>query len=214
MDKSFLLFLTENEFVQVATELQQRLTNEVLEKALAQWPDDIRKQTGPAFASRLKSRRAQLPELGRTFYEKLAKEPAIVGSDEADLFLIERQPNGDVRLQVFAKPSAQRQKRLTGERLFKKAETELIELYGLGGDDEFQITGQGKRGIKLKLYGGEGADRIRASATSKGSRSRTILYDEEDGNEIDPGRTAKVKSYEPEAQQFNATGWLLRHRLH
>ena len=46
------------------------------------------------------------------------------------------------------------------ERTFKTNETKEVQLFGFGGDDEFEINGNVKKSIKVRIIGGEGDDQI------------------------------------------------------
>ncbi len=214
-DLTFFNFLTKADFLQIADSMQQALTDEVINEALAVWPENIRSISEKEFTSKLTARRQQLPKVAEKLYAILATEVNIPGTDKKEKFNIERLQNGDVKVQVYSDNENCTADSVLGERIFHRKETRLIRIYGLGGDDKIQINGSGKRGIKLEIYGGEGKDEISNLATSRSPKRYTKIYDSDDGDEIKEGKKAKViDDYNPLAEEFNSAGWLLRHRLY
>ena len=214
MDKSLLVYLTAQDFQQVADSLRQRLTDAVIARALAVWPPEIYALSGPEFAQKLRSRREQLPAVAGKFYALLARDVEIPGTDAAERFVLTPAGPGRVTIRVYGqRPDTPAM--LLGQRTFDARETRSIKLFGLGGNDTFEVAGLPDLRLAIGLYDGAGQDTIRQTPTPDGGKSnRVTVYDSGDGNTIEVGRAIEVRDYQPQAQEYDAAGWLLRHRLY
>jgi hypothetical protein len=63
------------------------------------------------------------------------------------------------------------------QRMFISSETKEIRLYGLGGEDKFDIAGTVNKAILLRIIGGDGKDSIIDQSTVKGWQHKTKIYD-------------------------------------
>ena len=214
LDTSLLSYLNKEDFKQIADSLQQSLTDEVIVKATHTWPAEIYALSGAEFEAKLKSRRDQLPAIADKFYKILAQQVIIAGTDKAEKFVVERLNKRQTKISVFGLDDNCGAQKI-GERIFTTSETKSIQLYGLGGDDIFEIAGDVSRGINIYLYDGAGEDTFRDESAVKSLKRKIWIYDSGDGNNIKAGRRTKViKHYKPQAEEFNGDGWLLRYRLH
>ena len=86
-------------------------------------------------------------------------------------------------------------------------------MYGRNGDDEFGVKGEIRPKIKIKVWGGAGAD----SYTVKGPKQmarRVWMEDTEYRNTYDLSKGTRQRTEQnPRASQFDAEGWLLRYYL-
>ena len=78
-------------------------------------------------------------------------------------------------------------------RIFKRAETNEIRLYGISGNDEYVVTGKVNKGIKVRLIGGPEKDSYRDESLVSGSSHKTKIYDNP-GNDI-LGKTKETEIY-------------------
>jgi hypothetical protein len=215
LDNFLLAGLSREDFKQVADSLQQALTDAVIHQATRVWPENIYKLTGREFEAKLKTRREQLPQLAVAYYQQLAKHVALPGTDNADHFIIQRLDDTHTRVQVFAPAEADCPGARLFDRTFNQGETNRISLYGLDGPDTFTLSGVVDQGIEIRLYDGQGEDKILDTSRVSSLTRKTRILDAEDGNQIQAGPRTKVKKHNhPLAKEFNGGGWLLRHRLH
>ncbi|MFC6999862.1 hypothetical protein [Rufibacter roseus] len=213
MDSYLLAYLSLEDFKEVSLDLQQRLSDDVIEKALMQWPPQIRELTAQEFRKKLRARRKDLPKAASTFYHEINKEVKLAGSDDDDIFKLHFTSDGSVLVQHWSntKDSAPV---LLDQKTYSPSETKSIAIYGLSGADVFQLSGQGKSKIKIQWFGGEGTDKLQVEDDWKVTGKNIVLYDEDDGNEYKKVKKLKVKDHSPKADEFSGDGWLLRHRLH
>jgi len=78
-------------------------------------------------------------------------------------------------------------------RKFYPKETKEIRVYGLGGADNFNITGNGSTKINIRVFGGTGDDTYKESGGRK--PSRTLIYDKGKGGEVNLGNGSKLANY-------------------
>ena len=197
LDTSLLSFLNRADFKQIADSLQQRLTDAAIVKATHVWPEEIYKLSGTEFEGKLKSRRKQLPAVADKFYKILAKQVVIPGTDKAERFVVERLNKKETKVTLFA-TDKDCGPLIIGERIFTTAETKSLRLYGLGGDDTFEISGEVTAGIPVYIFDGGGEDQILDKSVVKSLNRKLWIYDSGDGNKIKTGRRTKVlKNYTP-----------------
>lgn len=211
MDKSLLAYLTRKDFQQVADSLRNALSDPVISQALAVWPAEVQRASATDFAHKLRSRREQLPAVADKFYELLNHDVELPGTDEAERFVLEATGPGQVRVQLFR--SLPQGSVLLHERTFLTAETRSLKLFGLGGNDAFELRGLPNARMQIGVYDGAGQDLLEAvPVPAKRPGSRLTIFDSGDGNTLRVGQL-KQEKYQPRAEEFDAAGWLLRHRL-
>ncbi|TXK48048.1 hypothetical protein FVR03_08435 [Pontibacter qinzhouensis] len=189
IDQRALPELTAKDFAELATELQASLSDQVIEQAVRQFPDSVYKLVGESYIRKLKNRRDKLPEAAQEFYKILAKEALVVGTDEEDIFEVKRLNDDETAVTVWRASD----KKQVYHRVFNRAETDLITLYGLAEDDEFKVSGEVNKGIKVKIVGGRGEDEMKDTSQVKGLRRKTIVYDTKRGTELEAGPETKDK---------------------
>lgn len=213
MDKSLLVYLTREDFRQVADSMRQQLSDAVIKEALAVWPQEVYALSGAEFEEKLQSRRAQLPQVAAKFYELLARNPEMPGTDQPERFVIEVPAPQQVRVSVYRSGTAQPDS-LIGRRTFLTTETHTLNLFGLSGHDVFEIRAVPGPDCTLGLYDGAGQDLIYTAPSEATKSSRLTFFDSGDGNTVRVSKAIKIERYRPAAEEFDGAGWLLRHRLY
>jgi hypothetical protein len=211
LDASLLVYLSEQDFQQVADSLQRQVTDAAIGQALQTWPPEIRALSGEEFGQKLRSRREQLPAVAATFYRLLAREVEVPGTNQREHFVLEGLGEEQLRVSVYAGTAATG--RLLGQRTLDARHTRRLRLFGLGGDDVFTVRGPLPAGLRVEVYDGAGQDQVEVAA-DRVSGPRVRVYDSGDGNEISRHKALRVQAYKPAATEFDAAGWLLRHRLY
>lgn len=209
LDRTLLSELTLEDWLAIADSLQEVLTDEVIREAIKNWPDTIQKLSGSTFEQNLISRRGQLAEVAEEYYYHLSERPFVAGTDKHELFEIGRfedslvvtvhktRKNGEVRKVIY-------------QRVFYASETKGIDLYGLDGDDQFEVTGSAKNPIRINLYGGAGEDEYRTSDNNR----QTHIYSIERYNKFETAARTKVHILkEPCIRCFDANGFLLNYEF-
>lgn len=211
MDKSLLVYLSREDFRQVADSLHRQLSPAVIREALSVWPKEVYGLVGAEFERKLNGRREQLPAVADKFYSLLAHDVEMPGTDQPERFVVDVPAPQQVRVSVYQRHTT-RPDSLIGRRTFRAGETVTLKLFGLGGNDVLELRTLPAPGISLSFYDGAGQDVVLGSAPP--TATRTTVLDSGDGNTLTLPPAVKVKKYRPQADEFDAAGWLLRHRLY
>ncbi|MBJ6109822.1 hypothetical protein JAO73_12420 [Hymenobacter sp. BT523] len=213
LDRYLLQSLSREQWQEAATYLQGKLTPAVIDQATAKFPAEIQSLSGNDINRKLKLRIQKLPKAIDEYYLLLAKRVDVVGSNKGEVFQVNRQPDGQVRVQMFdrAGDTDNAQGAALFDRTFKPAETEEVCLYGLGGKDVFTVTGDGGRhSILVRVIGGDGKDKIADDSRAAGLRTLTKVYDVPDtelklGSESDNRTSPRVgvNAYDREQFEYN-----------
>lgn len=204
IDKRALSEVTRAQFDSLAVELQQSITDEAIAKGVQQYPEAVYKLVGEETQRKLISRRNQLREAAAKFYEVLAEEVLVVGTDEEDSFEVKRLNDEETEVTVRRESD----KMVTYHRVFKRSETELITLHGLAEDDVFEVSGKVDKGIKVKIYGGRGEDEIKDTSKVSGWCKKTWVYDTKRGTELEAGPETKDKrTHDVRVHAFDREGF-------
>lgn len=151
-DKTFINDLTKDEWKEVISEVQNSLTDNVIDNAVKKLPAEIYPLNGPLIANKLKNRRNELMQAGLKYYDYITHTITVNGTDEKELFNV-KGSGENLQVQVFTKAGAK-----IFDRLVLPHETKVLELVGLGSNDEFIIEPSANSSIKLHLHGGTGED--------------------------------------------------------
>ncbi len=198
-DRHFTASVTRAQWVQQATDLKNRLTDDVINQALRQWPAGIYELHGDQIAAKLRQRRDLLPTLANEYYTKLSRYVEVVGSDKRERFTVERLASGNVRVQMD-KITKDGDYKPMFEREFELGVTREIRLFGFGDADEFRLTGTSSRGPRIRIIGGAGEDQIVNDSRVRGPLRHVAVYDNTDEkNAITLNADSKDRTHEGEA---------------
>lgn len=179
LDRYLLTSLTRQDWLNFAQYLQTQLTDPVIDKAIATLPKEVAAGQGQEIGRVLKIRRDRLPAVLEEYYEMMARYVDVVGTNKNEYFKVERLPDTNVRVQVFKRADTTNIPLSTPfyDRTFLESETKEIRLYGLNGQDVFDITGNAEKSIRVRVIGGLSMDSIRDASTVNSARKTTLVYD-------------------------------------
>lgn len=208
-DRWFITELNRDDWMAIAKDMQQSLTDSVINEAISQWPPPIQELNGETFARKLKARRDKLTEFANRYYHILSEQVNVYGTDNPDLFDVERHSDGRVTVRVYELMSENnREQMLRYERTFKQEETDEIRLFGFGHDDTFNINGKAEESIVVRIIGGEGQDTINDRSLVEGRSEATQVYDTYYGSMIrSSGETQSKRSDDPRINRFDERGF-------
>jgi hypothetical protein len=189
IDERALSELTRQQFDSLAKELQTAITDDVIDRAVRQFPDSVYKLVGETTKRKLINRRNTLTKAAEDFYKILAREVLVAGTDLGDRFEVKRVNDDETEVTVRRASDD----KVAYHRIFYRSETNLIMLHGLAGDDKFDVSGEVNRGIKIKIVGGRGEDKIKDTSKVGGCPKKTWVYDTKRGTELEPGPDTKDK---------------------
>jgi len=194
-DRTFLSEPELETWLSIAGNLQTDITDSVINKAVKDLPPEIYEISGREIEAKLISRRNQIPAYAEKYYLFLSREVDVVATNERDLFRVQRLENGNTRVSIFALSKKKgRVKERYYSREFRPDETREIRLYGLKGDDRFEINGEAKKAIKIRLIGGKNNDTVIDESRIKGWGKSVWIYDRKDKkNYIQKGPETRVR---------------------
>ncbi len=179
LDRRLLQRIDRQAAEEIARRVQTALTDATIEKAISRLPPEWRQREGDHLRSTLRARRDGLPAFAAEFYEWLATEVNVHGTDENDNAVITRHDDGRVTVLLT---SANDSGPVTtfSNRTFVPSETNEVRLYLHGGKDKAVVKGASNGAITLRLIGGGGDDTLADSTNGKA----TTFYDTRVGNEF------------------------------
>lgn len=149
--------------------LKDRLTDDVINIAFRQLPDEI--QSEPVIG-RLKEnlikRRNSLEHIVSRYYKELQYNPVIRGTTKDDSIVVNKDTKDNLHIDMYNAESGE----LTFRRYYKRDETKEIWIYGLDGNDDFKVLGEDRNKIPVFLISGEGRSRYQI-----GGNSNVRIYD-------------------------------------
>jgi len=170
LDRPLANELTEKDWVSAAQQLQQSLTDELIEYSIHQLPPQIFSFSGPTIIAKLKSRRNHLQDYAKDYYRFLSHHVELRGSNEKEFFEIKRLNENETQINIYKITKENEvKKKPYYSRTFSVAETREVRLYSLGSPDIIKVTGP-PRGVKVRIIDPEGTDSI-----SREARARTKL---------------------------------------
>lgn len=198
LDRFFLNQLTEEDWKATAEKLVSQMTDEVIDRAMAQQPHEIRSISAGKIAETLKARRNNLVAEVMEYYRFISQTVSVTGSDKKELYDITRNSDGTALVQVYKMDKDGGQSTKMYERKFFPLVTKELRIYGMDGEDKFVMHGDNDK-IKVRLIGGGGEDVFE----NPGSRqSGAIIYDKLDGGNKITGRFTTKMSNDSAVNKF------------
>ena len=193
LDRKLLGELERPAWDSVAAGVRARLTDRLIDDAVARLPAEHRALRGPELAARLRARRDALPAVAEEFYRVMAREAEVWGTDEAEVARVERlgAEGVEVRLHRGADPGGEPHFR----RRYLVGETREVRIFLRGGDDRAVVTGDGP--TLVRVVGGAGDDTLEDRGTGP-----TALYDDRGENAFVRGRRTRVDTRPYEAPEW------------
>lgn len=191
VDRRFLTGLDAAVWDSVASALQVRLTDQVIEEAARLMPPAMFAVGGNDLIDALKSRRNDLRVEAADYYSLLAQEVEIHGTNAAEIAEIVRVDDEylDVAIRAVAEGSVPYL-----SRRFRATETHEIRINLWGGRDRVVVRGSGGVPITIRVIGGSGRDQLIDSTEAGGVH----FYDAGDASEVElgPGSRIDTRSYD------------------
>ncbi|THU41631.1 metallophosphoesterase [Niastella caeni] len=204
-DRLFLNDIDREEWDSVTTLFRQQLPDTAIMRAVKTMPPEIYAINGQRTIDKLISRRNELGNQSLRYYDFLAKQVTVLGSNKTEYFKIFNEGK-NIRVQVLA-----REGKDTGfimyDRLFDPKRTKEIRLYGLRGNDKFDITANTPQNTFFRIIGGKGDDTFHIN-----SNINNYVYDlSSEKNFLEKGRNTKprfstntkVNDYDFNEYQYN-----------
>jgi formamidopyrimidine-DNA glycosylase len=155
-DIAFLKTADEKEWIKQAKYIQENLSDAEIDAAFNNLPKEIQDETIEDIKQKLKIRKTKLQNYAKKYFNVLQKTVLIVGTDKKDKFIITKTSKNDTEVSVY-------RIKAEGDTLiytknFTANKTKNIWIYGLDEDDVFEVKGNTKSGITIRLIGGQNND--------------------------------------------------------
>lgn len=217
LDRRMTNEVTREDWLKIARELQLAITDRIIEEAILRLPPEVYPISGSVIINKLKARRNDLTEYASRYYEFLAKDVDIPGTEKKEVFIVSRIDNNKTKVEVFKmNTSESAHRKIIYERIFNNDETEEIRLYGEGEDDIFQVKGNVDQSILVRIVGGKGNDLVTDSSSVKGSKKMTRVYDSEKSHVYGNGESkvyiskdSVINNYQYSAFDYDDLGFRL-----
>lgn len=189
MDRMLLSGLSKNDWLTITDELMSEITNETIDRSQLALPKEIQSKSGQIIANKLKSRRKGLHQFVENYYNLLAKEVDVLGTNKKEFFDVERLSGGATVVKVISKKL---DNKVLYDRTFSYSETKEIRLYGLGGVDSFYVHGSSYRNSLIRIIGGNEQDIVVDKSYVKEGSKKTLVYDYPEGVKIESDKEARA----------------------
>ena len=180
IDRRLLQRLTRADAEQIGARVERAITNAVIDREIEALPREWKSKTAEMSHLRatLRARRDGISQMALDFYDWLASEVDVHGTDQTERAVIDRHADGRVTVIIRGRadsPSAAP----FFQRTFLPDETNEVRLYLHGGNDVAVVRGAPVGGITVRIIGG-GDDDFLADSAGGGA---TRFYDEKGKNE-------------------------------
>lgn len=140
LDKTFTNEMAHEDWINAANNLQQLLTDTVIEQSIMQLPPEVFAISGKEIIEKIIARRNNLHNYATEYYKVLAGEVEVTASKQKEHFEIKELKNGKTLVQIFRIDNQGKKEAIAFyERIFSDTETKVITIDGFGGDDVFDI---------------------------------------------------------------------------
>lgn len=190
LDRNFTTRLTLQDWLKVAEELQDSLTDGVIAAAFREMPDRVYNLSGKETVTFLKKRRAGLKKYATDYYHFLTREVNITATNRREIVEVTRQDDQQTQVIVYGLNKQGQKKEIIYERIFLSSETKEIRIYGLDGDDVFNVKGKTNKGIVVRVIGGKGDDHFTDESVVRQAGRQTRIYDDEE-NVFETGKESR-----------------------
>lgn len=152
LDMALLSQSVESEWIDQARILKTALTDQVIDEAFARLPSAVREHEVALLKEKLTSRRALLEDIARFYYQLLQRTPVLTGTNQNDRFSIHRFSSDSIQIRIY-NPETDKE---VFNHIYHTKETKEIWLYGLKGNDHYEVEGFAHNHFPIYLIPGNG----------------------------------------------------------
>jgi hypothetical protein len=146
----------EKVWVEEAQSLVESISDAEIDSIFSGLPPEVQDENIEDIKSKLKKRKGNLENIAKEYYKVLQETVILTGSDKEERFIIKRLPAGHTQVIIYnTKDTVEIE---VHNRVYDRAFTKEIWLYGLDGNDIFEVTGKPDKPILVRLIGGQNND--------------------------------------------------------
>jgi hypothetical protein len=195
LDRWLLTGLERPVWDSVARALQARLTDAVIDSAVAALPAGYQAIDSARLRHALRARRDHLPQAAERFYRHLAGEVDLEATDKDELVSVTRDDGRTTTIALARRDGDGSVDAPYFQRRFDHRDTKEVRIHLAGGDDRVVIRGPGGGGVRLRVLADGGADSVADS--SRGGRVKLYAPDANDGAAPGGGVAVDRSAYDP-----------------
>ncbi len=207
LDRELLSGVSRDAWIRTAADLRARITDAVIDRAVAAMPESHRAEVGDALRRGLRARRDSLEAFTAEYYALLAEQPDVYGTDEAEFAEARVAEDGSVRVTLATAGAGDRP---AGppffDRTFRPEETREVRVYLRGDDDRFVASGGADSPIVVRVIGGGSDDAFEDRSAARIAR----FYDDRGdntGSGIDDASYERPRDLSSPSHQAFARDW-------
>lgn len=153
----------ESVWIRQAQEIRKQMTDSLIDIAFTYLPEGVKHDEIELIKQKLKRRRLELEAVASQYYRLLQRTPVVAGTNQSDYFLIERQAPDRTILRIYDPETGD----CRLEQQFSGKETKELWLYGLAGNDTFEVKGNTRKDFPIYLISGEGENQYQLNHSRK-----------------------------------------------
>ena len=150
----FLAEVEKETWIETATDMQSRITDEVIEQAVNLMPKPWYDINAEELASTMRARRDRLPQIADRMYHFLNTEIDLQTTDQSDRVDLRDLGQGQMEVSVTSKTASEPY----FKRVVKSSETKSLRVYLREGQDTIVCSGELSRKIKIDVIGSQAED--------------------------------------------------------
>ena len=156
MDLIFLKNANEKDWVTQAKYIQEHLADVDIDRAFDNLPKEVQDETITDIQRKLKLRKGKLEEYAMRYFDVLQEKVPLAGTINKDKFVITKKANSvEVKQYQLNKNNGEE---LVFKKKYDDTKTKELWIYGLEEDDIYEVSGEGKSKINIRLIGGYNHD--------------------------------------------------------
>ncbi len=158
LDRRYLTELTKHEWDSVLVYVHSRLTDEVIDSAVARMPEPYIDIAGKEIREKLISRKNLLPEFSEDYYRWINEVVELYGSAHKDYLEINRLSDSLTSAALYRMKHGEKSGEPFYYKVFDNNVTHEFRAFLLDGDDKAVIKGDVESSPIVRVIGGEGKD--------------------------------------------------------
>ncbi len=165
LDLILLKDADEKDWIAQARYIQQNLTDVDIDRAFNNLPKEVQDETLTDIRRKLKLRKSRLENYAVGYCNVLQEKVPLTGTVNKDKFVIDKIGNTvEVKQYQLNKNKGEE---LVFEKKYDDSKTKELWIYGLEDDDIYEVSGEGKPRINIRLIGGYNHDTYNIESGSK-----------------------------------------------
>lgn len=198
LDLVFLKGSTQEEWIAQAKYIQDHLTDADIDDAFTNLPKEVKDETLADIQSKLKIRKTKLQNYASQYYDVLQKKVPLAGTVNPDKFVVTKTGHS-VNVKQYKLDKNKENPELVFEKDYDDSKTKELWIYGLEDDDIYEVLGEGKPKMTIRLVGGYNHDVYNVA-----DGSRVKIYDfKSQKNTYNVGSAAKNISDDYDINTYN-----------